>query len=237
MSAATFELRYADLLERRFYFLMMILIALVVVGGFGRSVDAGLIHPAFVVPPILYIHTALYVSWMIFLLVQTGLVQTGRVKLHRLLGMSSLGVGVLMPIVGVLVALKLAHIKALLGNVVPIHLLLTPLTDMLYFSVFFALGVGFRRKPEFHRRLMLLATIVLTDAAFSRWPHFIVPNGWYYGGLDALILLCIARDFAVQQRIHMVYLAALPTLLAGQALTLLASRTEWWFALASKLVA
>jgi len=236
MSDTIFELRYAGLLERRFYFLMMVSIALVVICGFGRSVNAGLIHPNFIVPTILYVHTALFVSWMVFLLVQSGLVQSGRVRLHRFLGLGSLGVGVLIPIVGVWVALKMAHIKALMGNLIPIHELLTPLSDMLYFSVFFGLGILYRRKPEMHRRLMLLATIVLTSAAFSRWPHFIIPNNFYYCGVDALILCGIARDLAVQQRIHPVYRIAFPALIAGQIFTLLSSRTDWWFALASKLV-
>ena len=79
-----------------------------------------------------------------------------------------------------------------------------PLWDMAAFTPLFVLAVVLRRQPEFHRRLMYLATCTLTDAGFGRFP---VPeawfnNGWFYGAMDALVLAAIARDLIVQRRIH-----------------------------------
>jgi len=235
MAVATFEVRHRGLLERRFYVLMVALTALVVVTGFSRTVNAGLIHPHFIVPPILYVHTALYVSWIAFLFVQTGLVQTRRVALHRTLGMGSLAFGAAMSVVGVLTALAMARVDRQLGSMVATHLILTPFFDMLYFTVLFWLGIWYRKRPEFHRRFMLLATIVLTSAAFSRFPHFLVPQGWYYCAVDAMILLCVARDLVVQARVHRVYLTVFPILIAGQIITMTTSYAHWWDALSEKI--
>jgi hypothetical protein len=63
---------------------------------------------------------------------------------------------------------------------------------------------------------MLIATCVLTAAGFGRFPESLLPSYLFYGGVDALILLGVARDLAVDRRVHPVYLVALPALLVGQ---------------------
>jgi hypothetical protein len=47
----------------------------------------------------------LFVGWLLFVLVQTGLVQTRRVKQHRQIGLSSIGFGAALPVLGVWVAI------------------------------------------------------------------------------------------------------------------------------------
>ena len=41
---------------------------------------------------------------------------------------------------------------------------------MTSFTVLFWLAIYWRKKPEFHRRLVLIATCALTSAGFGRWP-------------------------------------------------------------------
>jgi hypothetical protein len=47
--------------------------------------------------------------------------------------------------------------------------LIVPLWDMVVFTTAFALAVYFRKKPEYHKRLVLIATCALTAAAFGRF--------------------------------------------------------------------
>jgi hypothetical protein len=52
------------------------------------------------------------------------------------------------------------------------------LSGILFFAVVFALAIGAVRRPEAHKRLMLLATISLLDAPVARWfLTFLAPPG------------------------------------------------------------
>ena len=49
---------------------------------------------------------------------------------------------------------------------------------MLFFAVVLALAIAMVRRPEIHKRLMLLASISLLDAAVARWfLTFLAPPG------------------------------------------------------------
>ena len=217
---------------RRFYLAMAVLTAAIVTYGFGRTIDAGLIHPNFVVPVILYVHVALFVGWLALLLVQTALVQTRQVRLHRTIGLGSVGFGVALVMAGVWVSIVMARIEAQHGDQQAEPFLIVPFADMLFFSVLFGLGVRWRRNVEAHRRLMLMAALSLAGAAFGRFPAAIVPHGgWYYLAADLMVLLGVARDLLVQQRVHRVYLIALPLLMAGQLVTIAIRHSDWWIGL------
>jgi hypothetical protein len=87
---------------------------------------------------------------------------------------------------------------------------------MVSFSVTFVLAFYWRTKPEFHRRLILMASCALTAAAFGRFPIAAIRDVWFYAGVDSLILLGVVRDLMVNKRIHPVYLYGLPLLMLGQ---------------------
>jgi hypothetical protein len=83
-----------------------------------------------------------------------------------------------------------------------------------------ALAFYWRRKPEFHRRLILLATIALTSAAFGRSPASILPLHWFYLEVDTLVLLAVARDWIVTRRVDPAYLYGLPLMIVGQTMAM-----------------
>jgi hypothetical protein len=45
-----------------------------------------------------------------------------------------------------------------------------PLNDMIFFAGVFAAAAWWRKRPDVHRRLMLVPTCLFTVAAFSRFP-------------------------------------------------------------------
>jgi hypothetical protein len=104
-----------------------------------------------------------------------------------------------------------------------------PFYDMLTFGVLVGLAILWRKRPEFHRRLIFIATCGLMDAALARF-DFIFDNNLFYPGIDLIILLGIARDLFVEKRVHKVYLYALPLLIAVQSLSLYMWRHNpaWW---------
>jgi hypothetical protein len=58
--------------------------------------------------------------------------------------------------------------------------LIVPLWDMVVFTTAFALAVYFGKKPEYHKRLVLIATCALTAAAFGRFPPFLLNPNYFY---------------------------------------------------------
>lgn len=143
-------------------------------------------------------------------------------NVHRKVGWFGLALGIAIPIVGVATTLSMTKLHIREGVPDALSFMAVPLFDMLAFSVTFALAFYWRKKPEFHRRLMLMATCALTAAAFGR----LIPLQWFYAGVDVLILLGVVRDIIVTKRVHPVYLYGLPLLMVGQTITIYAAVTS-----------
>jgi hypothetical protein len=96
----------------------------------------------------------------------------------------------------------------------------TALSDMVVFATLFSLSVRWRKRPQFHKRLMFLATCTLLDAAFMRFP---VPDpwfdaGWFYAAVDLLVLIAVACDLMVERHVHVVYGMGLAFMVGSQLL-------------------
>src|ERR1700756_424296 len=209
------------LLDTHFYFFMSQLIAVIVAYGFSRTIDKKLIHPAVARPPILYVHAAVFSGWLVFFILQSVLIRTHNVKLHRRSGWYGVVHGIAIPLVGFPTAVIMGrfHMHSL-HDTETVADLLIPFWDMVAFSVPFALAIYWRNKPEFHRRLMLMATCALTAAAFGRFPPQVLPPVVFYAGVDLLILLGALRDLIVIKQIHRVYAIGLPALLVAQTIVM-----------------
>jgi hypothetical protein len=223
------------LLDRYFYFCMSLLIPVVVVYGFSHTINKNLIHPAVPRPFILYIHAAVFSGWLIFFILQSILVRTHNVSVHRRTGWFGAALGVAIPAVGFSTAVVMGRFNVLhsLDPKAAADLMI-PFFDMFAFSIPFALAIYWRKKPEFHRRLILMATCALTAAGFGRFPPQILPNVIFYAGVDFLILLGAARDLIVSRRIHQVYFVGLPAFVCGQIVVMYTNVHEspWWMKIA-----
>lgn len=231
--------KHSDLLDRYFYFWMSLLIIGVVVYGFSFTIDRNLIHPAIPRPPFLYFHAAVFSLWLVFLILQSALVRTQNVGLHRRVGWFGVALGAAIPIVGVTIAITMGRFNAMkLHQANTDSDLIIPLFDMMAFSTTFALAVFWRKKPEFHRRLILIATCALTAAAFGRFPENLLPPIFFYAGVDLLILLGAVRDVIVIRTIHPVYRYALPAFIAGQVLVMYTDthHSPFWLRIAHLLL-
>jgi hypothetical protein len=61
---------------------------------------------------------------------------------------------------------------------------------------------------------------------------------WFYSGVDALILLGVARDLLVMKSVHRVYWYALPALVVGQVSVMrtLLTTAPWWTRIANAIL-
>ena len=239
--------------EKYFYLFMSLLITAVVVYGFSRTVEKKLIHAAPPRPFVLYIHGALFFGWVLFFVLQSGLVRTRKVQWHQRIGWLGVGLGLAMFVVGVSTAIIMARFnKVELHAKYPEANLLVSFFDISAFTIAFGLAVWWRKKPEFHRRLQLLACCALTAAAFGRFlPLFVSPErmhsrtafalaAWVtlYAGVDFLILLAIGLDWIVMRRIHRVYMYGLPAFVICQALVIytIFHHSTWWLKTAAAVL-
>ncbi len=222
--------------RRPFHAVMALLIAAIVVYGFSHTVGRNLLHPATPRPPLLYAHSAVFCAWLALFVVQSMLPAAGHVALHRRLGMAGAWLGACVPLFGLSTAVVMYRFHLAQdpqASSSPAGLAI-PLNDMLSFAIAFGLALRWHRRPDVHRRLMLVAMASLTVAAFARFPGWLVPDPWWYLYVDGLVAIGALRDALVDRRIHKVYLVALPVLAAAQGLAMwlaLAEPVRWVAAL------
>jgi Na+-transporting NADH:ubiquinone oxidoreductase subunit NqrE len=224
-------------LNKYFYFCMSLLIAVVVVYGFSHTVNNNLIHAMPVRPWILWVHGIVFSSWVVFFIFQSALVRTHNVKLHRRTGWFGAGLGAVIPVLGISTAIVMDRFNFLHFHLADAKTFFAiQAWDITSFTIPFWLAIYWRKKPELHRRLVLIATCVLTSAAFGRFPQ--ISDAWFYSGVDVLILLGVARDLIVNRRIHVVYRYALPALIAGQifAVQTWLHHPAWWVRVTNAII-
>jgi hypothetical protein len=141
-----------------FYFFMSLLIAIVVFYGFSRTVNAGLIHPPSPRPTVLYFHAVIFTAWLLFFIVQSALVRMRNVRLHRQLGWLGLALGASIPVVGIATTIAMGRLRLHEGRADTPQFLIIPFFDMVAFTTAFGLAFYWRKKPELHRGLSLIAT-------------------------------------------------------------------------------
>jgi hypothetical protein len=223
---------------RYFYFSMSLLVAAIVVYGFLVTVNDSLFHPAVPRPIILWIHGAAFAGWVLFFIFQSTLVRIQKVSWHRFMGWFGAGLATVMVPLGIATSIVMARF-----DTVQLHqpgadaFLIIPFYDMLAFGVSIGLAIYWRQRPEMHRRLVLIATCGLLDAAFARFPH-VFDNNLFFPLLDLVIVLGMARDLLVDRRVHKVYLYALPLLIVGQSLAVYIWRSNpsWWQGIAHAIL-
>src|SRR5215467_1703906 len=88
---------------------MSLLIAVVVAFGFSQTIDMNLIHPVIPRPFLLYVHAAVFTGWLVFFVLQSALVRTSNVPIHRAVGTFGIGMGIGIPVLGVATALTMTR--------------------------------------------------------------------------------------------------------------------------------
>ncbi len=223
------RLRPGEFLRQYFYLCMSLLIAVVVVYGFSHTIAENLLHASPLSPFILTIDAIVFPGWVLFFILQSALVRSRNVRLHRTLGWFGLALAVGVLVIGYLTAIGMDRFFWEASNdAEPPAFLIVQLMDLSSFAIPLALAIYWRRRPEFHRRLMLIASCGLTDAAWARFP--LLPLAFSPAGVDALVLLGIVRDLIVDRRIHKVYLYAFPLLIVVQLFCVQTylHASPWW---------
>lgn len=224
--------------EKRWFFRgMAVAAALTVFVGFARTYYLREVFAGPPLTPLQHVHGFVFTAWILFFLVQTWLVASHRTPLHRRLGVAGGVLAGLMVVVGVAASMAMVRRGISPPGTPPAQVfLVVPLVDMVVFSALVGLGLYFRRQPETHKRLMLLATISLLPAAIARWPGVLGTGPLVFFGLnDLFVVACWLYDFQSRGRVHPAFLWGGIFLIASQPLRLLIASTDAWLAFAGWL--
>lgn len=225
--------------ERWFYIGMSIALVITVFAGFAPTYYLRPYFNTAPLMPLLHLHGFVFTSWLVLFVTQTTLVAAHRTDIHRRLGVAGGVIAVLMVLLGVTTALVRANQGATpLPGISPLSFLVVPLADMFVFSILVGAGFYFRRRPDVHKRLMLLATISILAAAIARLPFAIMRAGppAFFGLTDVFVLACVLYDLVTLRRIHRATALAGLFIVASQPLRLMLGGTHAWLSFAAWLV-
>lgn len=230
--------------DRIFFGGMAIAMALAVLIGFARTyylssffgTNATISGGPF--STVVRVHALLFTAWVALFLVQTSLVATHRVALHRRLGLAGGVLAAAMVVAGVATALATARRGGAPPGVSPLAFLVVPMGDMLLFTVFVSAALWLRRNQQAHKRLMLLAYTAILAAAVARFPGVLERGPLWFFGLTFVPVLAIAAlyDLRTRRRVHPVYLWGGALLIASVPLRLALAGTAAWQRVAEVLV-
>lgn len=241
-----------------YVFMAAMLIAVVLVGfipdslGKIAAVRAGE-RPPF--PIAMHVHAVLMGSWLLLLLAQTTLMATGRKQGHMQLGVTGMVLAPALVLAGVM--LVPTNIRAFLdfSEGAPAEVqeqvqgFLRFMTDIALlqlragfcFLLFVYLALRARKSDSgFHKRMIILATIVPMPAAFDRMPFLFHTLPESPTTTHLWPLLCVAPmffwDLYRQRSIHRAYWVYAAVMIPTGILLNVVWGSEWWHSVAPPIL-
>ena len=223
-------LRSTSVIGPRLYLPATILIIVIAFIGFWPTYFGPALKGRVHVPPLIHLHAVIYVTWLALFATQVALAATHRVKLHMQLGRWMMAYGVVVVIAG-LMALAQAFGKRLATEDAfrAQRYLFGVLKDLVFFVPFLVAGWIYRRKPEIHKRLMIVATTILVLPAVSRMSFLGTPVPlWKFMLVWPIpVYLLMIHDFYNKRLVHPVYLIGVAAMLTMRLILPFGSSHAW----------
>lgn len=213
MSASSNELGVVAVDRRgrtRFAGAMAISMLMVNLIGFGPTLY---LRPLFDVPPIpfyLYLHGAAGTAWFVLLVVQTVLIAQHRVHIHRRLGWAGIAVAAIVLVSGIVTSANMVPRNVALGLTseadLQLYINVTSADNAAFitFPTLVLLAAFWRRRPDIHKRLMLLASVPILGPAAARIGSWYgpIPNPIVVGVVLAFVVALVVHDVWTRRRPH-----------------------------------
>lgn len=252
-----------DLVERgrlvpvrrtRFYLWAAIACATVAIGGFMGTYWLQLPAGTFRGPALLHIHGALCTAWVLFLISQSSLVTRGKVRNHRDWGLLGIALASVLTVVAITVAVSAMNgrIAAGYGDSARAFLIV-PLSAIGLFAGFTAAAIANVKRPEWHRRFMIIGTVGLIQAAMAR-VFFLIATGGGPGMrpgllppppvgmaampaflLELIIVAGMIRDWLALRRVHPAWIVGAAVITGLELIRAPISASPAWFSFANFL--
>lgn len=185
-------------------------------------------------------------SWIVLFLVQPMLIVSANRRLHMTLGK----IGALLAAAIVVLGLRVPIEVTRFGPEFPLwgltrrQFMAIPIISILVFGVFVTIGVWYRRRPEIHRPMMLLATLSIVAAATDRITGLSALYGASVWGrvfgpfFPALLIgaLFLAVKWLLTRSFDRWYAVGYAALVAANAMIMALAPSEVWGRFAAFLV-
>lgn len=189
----------------------------------------------------IYLHASFAFSWLLIFLTQSILIQNRKYETHIAIGKWATIVAPGACISSIPAALY--QCKRELGEgagQIAISSFLGSLTSGCIFLFLVAFAVGYRKRPQIHKRLMLLATIILIWPAWFRWRHYFPsvqrPDIWFAVVLsDSLIIVAFIWDWLKNKSIHSSLLFTGLFLIAEHCMEIIFFNSSGWRTIANSI--
>lgn len=236
---------------QRFYFHMSLVCLGVAVAGFAPTYWLPMARGALEVSLITHVHALFAYAWVLLFVAQASLASSGRIALHRELGVAGVAIATALFFTGTGTAINSIKRMEVLGHGEAARSFsFVSISGIVLFAALFAIALLNVRRPDVHRRLMLVNTAGLLQAAVGRWfVLFLAPDRATAGpppvfvtvmpGLvvDLIVVAGMIHDRRTRGRVHPAYWAAGGALLAVQLLRVPASTSAAWIRVSDWLVA
>jgi hypothetical protein len=209
--------------ERRFFFVMSLVIFATAVAGFGSDILLG--RAWFTdFPWQVHLHAVVFTSWIVLYVVQNWLVLDGHnIMLHRRLGWFGAAIATIMVPLGIS-ATVMAVARGSIAGIFPLGLFLVmDILGILGFAALTFAAIRLRNHAGWHKRLMLCGTVLVIAPGIGRLVGPL-PLGDFtpfalFAAIMLYILIGIAFDLIVLRRIHPAYWWGAGTVALLQLLT------------------
>jgi len=221
-------------MSRRWFFLWMAcaFIAIVFAGFAPTFYLRSLTHQSTGLSLLVFVHGLVFSAWIISFLLQTLLIARSSLAAHKRLGWAMTGMAVIMISLVCVVTINQARRS-------PIELaafiLALNLFNIFVFAILVGGGILARKRSDWHKRLMLSATIALLGAAIIRvyfplLPHTAPPNVMLLAFLtnDLFFVPCFLYDLKVRRKVHAAHVWSLALIFASQVATPVAAMSAGW---------
>jgi hypothetical protein len=156
--------------EDRFFVGMSLLLLATVLVGFAKSYFlAGLIR-APLPNKLIHLHAVFFSCWIILLIAQASFISAKQFDLHRQVGLLGFGLACGMIVVAITAATDSMTRIQMVGPFDMRTFYAVPMFDILVFAVLIFFAYRWRHDPATHKRLILIASITIVDAATGRYP-------------------------------------------------------------------
>jgi uncharacterized membrane protein YozB (DUF420 family) len=227
-------------LRRLFYVAMASFVVLLCFVGFAPSFYLkGYLSPDRELSILLHVKGFVFSAWIVLFLVQTVLIVRGSRALHQRLGWFAAVIATAMVVL--VAAATVEEMRRIPPFPPPAVALALNTFDMMVFAILVSIAVYLRKKSEWHKRLMLSATLILVGAPIVR--ILLILKGEMSIGLlildvllvDLIFSICFALDLGSRRKIHPAYLLALGMLIVDQITTFSVMSWPPWINLADAI--
>lgn len=225
--------------ELTFFTAIAVLGIIAILVGFLKTFILPIISGTKTWPLAIYVHASFVFGWVLVFLTQSLLIQNKKYKTHIIIGRwgAFIALGAAISIIPAALYQVERELKEGLGQTA-ISPIVGSLASATMFLTLVTLGVVYRKKSQIHKRLMLLATILLIWPAWFRWRHYFPsverPDIWFAAVLaDSLFIVAFIWDWLKNKRIHPVLLSGGLFIIAENVMEILLFDSSGWRILAN----